>query len=454
MEKFDEVIVVDTNVLIHNPYMIYDYPGSLIVIPNIVIEELDGLKNSSDGNKRMMVRRASNLIKDVMIHNLDKKFMEFGEGSYLTVAFSHPIHLPSELPNKPDNLIISVALDYANIVERNEEINADRVVMLTNDINFQIIAMACAKEYNLPLKIEEYAVVDKSLFDIDSGVKEIESTAEKMAKARQDGYYIHNGDYINGDHIEIVEKGNPKHKILAQYDATQDRHVLLPDYKCGKPIWKVTGIDPVRPKDARQAFFAADILDTNKSLHFGLSKVAGAGKNFIATACALNLLEKGEYDRFIIIKPIVAVGGKELGYFPGSKEEKIKPWFDSFDDIMYELTGDGQGLTEDLEARIELDVMTQMRGRSIPRTIIQIDESQNIPEQDLKTILTRAGEDSKVILTGDLSQIDNVRLDPGTSGLRVWSDRARGNSYFKGSTYVFLEGNYRSELSKWASQFY
>jgi PhoH-like ATPase len=157
----------------------------------------------------------------------------------------------------------------------------------------------------------------------------------------------------------------------------------------------------------------------------------------------------------IIVKPMIAVEGSDTGYLPGTKEEKMAPWFESFQDTMFELTLDGQGITADLEAKIELDIVTHMRGRSIPRTLMILDEAQNFSADAIKTLITRAGEDSKIVLMGDLSQIDNPRLDSSNCGLRVWAERARhAETGYEDSTYILLDSNFRSKLSAWASTFY
>jgi PhoH-like ATPase len=152
---------------------------------------------------------------------------------------------------------------------------------------------------------------------------------------------------------------------------------------------------------------------------------------------------------------MVSVEGADTGYLPGTKEEKMAPWFESFSDTMSELTNDGQMNISDIEARIELDIVTHMRGRSIPNVIMILDEAQNFSESAIKTLITRAGENAKIIIMGDLSQIDNPRLDSSNCGLRVWAERARHpETGYDKSTYILLDSNFRSELSSWASSFY
>lgn len=445
---FKKVVLTDTNILIDNPKAILDFPESLVIIPQIVIEELDGLKNSRDGSKRAMVRRASWLIDEITEKYADREYMPIGGNSFLFIDGSYECEFDAIEPSKPDNIIISSAVRHAKKFKR-------EVILYSNDVNMRVIARSVASKLNVPLVAKKYELSGgKSLHEIESGVQTLFFDFATIQKIRTHGYIGIELPYLNGEHIILADETNIKNTVLCQYDAIMKKITTIHDYKKGTAIWGA-GDDAVRPRDSRQSFLAHDILDTDKHIHFVLSRVAGAGKNFITTACALKLLKDGEYDRMLVIKPMIEVDGEKTGFLPGSKEEKLAPWFDSFNDIMYELTCDGQYGMGDIEGRIELEVVTHMRGRSIPRSIIIIDEAQNMSEHSIKTMLTRAGEDTKIILTGDLSQIDNPRLDSDNNGLRIWSSRARDtNSGFDKSTYILLDSNFRSELSAWASSFY
>jgi PhoH-like ATPase len=452
------VVVLDTNVLIDNPKAIFGFPDDLVVIPSVVIDELDNLKDSKDRNVRRMSRMASNFIDEITekYEESEDDLMYIPNGGVMKIDELYQINFPTSQPEKPDNLIISTAIRYACSNDYY------LVTMYSNDTNVRNKTRIQARAMGLKhkMKARRYAIIDSSLNDIDSGIRDLFLPDMDVIMLRKNGYHNIDLSYLNGEHIIVRSETNPdRNTALASWDARQKRIVCLPDYKKGSPIWLIgggkEGSTPVRPRDARQAFMAHDILDETKNLHFVLSPVAGAGKNYIATACALNLLKDGLYDRLIIIKPMISVEGSDTGYLPGTKEEKMAPWFESFNDTMAELTNDGQMNISDLEARIELDIVTHMRGRSIPRTIMIIDEAQNFTEEALKTLGSRAGEGSKIILMGDLSQIDNPRLDAGNSGLRIWAERARNiENGYPNSTYVLLESNFRSELSAWFSSFY
>jgi PhoH-like ATPase len=453
----DKVVVLDTNVLIDNPRAIFSFPDSLVVIPSIVIDELDNLKNNKDGNVRRMARIAANFIDEITenYEESDKENMVLDNGGELLIDDLSAADFNTPEPTKPDNIIIATALKYT------KKGSVKEVVMYSNDTNVRNKTRVQARAQDLKEKIKarKFSLIDASLHEIDSGVQDLFIPDEDIFQLRREGYINIELPYINGEHILVRSEINPeKNTALAQWDSIQKRVIVLPDYK-KKSLWqiggnKLEGSTAVTPRDSRQTFLAHDILNTDKNLHFVLSRVAGAGKNFITTACALSLLKMGHYDRLIIIKPMISVEGSDTGYLPGTKEEKMAPWFESFNDTITELTND-RGLTQELEAKIELDIVTHMRGRSIPRTIMIIDEAQNFSEEALKTLGSRAGEGSKIILMGDLSQIDNPRLDSGNNGLRVWAERARHKeSGYAGSTYILLDSNFRSELSAWFSSFY
>ena len=459
----EKVVVIDTNCLIDNPRAIFSFPDSLVVIPSIVIDELDHLKVSKDGNVRRLSRIAANLIDEITeeYEESDSEIMKLENGGLLLIDSNYDIDFHTVQPEKPDNIIIATALTYAKKEEYEE------VVMYSNDTNVRNLTRVHSRSLGLKHKVKarRYKKIDKSLHDIETGVQDLFVDESEILQLRREGYISMDLPYLNGEHLIVRSVDNPeKNTALAQWDGILKRVVNLPDYK-KQSLWQIGGdgygatsygATSVHPKDNRQTFLAHDLLNTDKSLHFVLSRKAGAGKNFVATVCALNLLKMGYYDRLIMIKPMISVDGADIGYLPGSKEDKLSPFFESFNDIVTELTND-RGLPEYLEHKIELDVITHMRGRSIPRTIMIIDECQNLSEQAVKTLLTRGGEGSKFILMGDLSQIDNFRLDSENNGLRVWADRARGFSGGNGydsSTYILLDNNFRSDLSNWASSFY
>lgn len=451
------VVILDTNILVTNPKSLLAFPDSLVVIPSIVIEELDNLKNSTRKEARVGSRMASNLIDAVTekSEDEDSEYVYLDNGGVLCIDIDSEVDFNTTDPSKPDNIIVATALRYAGLNQ------FESAILYSNDTNVRNTCRTQARKKNVKNKIKarRYSIIDQSLHEIESGVSNIIVSDASLSLFRKNGYLELDLPFVNGEHLHLQAESNPQgNQGLAIWDKVQGRALAIIDYKKVAPVWKTgeNGKDAVRPKDSRQNFLMNDIMDLNKNLHFVLSRVAGAGKNFVTTACALSLLQNNDYDRLIVIKPMISVEGADTGYLPGTKDEKMAPWFESFNDTYSELTADGQmhGL-EDLEAKIELDIVTHMRGRSIPNVIMIIDEAQNFSDDALKTLMTRAGENAKLILMGDLSQIDNPRLDSASCGLRVWADRARNKTTgYDKSTYILLDSNFRSELSSWASSFY
>jgi PhoH-like ATPase len=452
------VVCLDTNILIDDPKAIFKFPDDLVVIPSIVVDELDNLKDSTKRDVRVNARIASNFIDEITEKHeeSDSDLLYLDNGGVMIIDSDYAVEFRTSQPEKPDNIIISTAIRYA---KKSEYI---AVTMYSNDTNVRNKTRVQARAQGLKYKMKarRYMMIDQSLHEIDSGVKDVFLSDYDVVRARDNGKIDLDLPYMNGEHLMLRSELNPEgNVVLAQWDKFNKKAIKIEDYKKGEPIWRIgmgkVGASDVRPRDTRQAFLANDLLNPSKNLHFVLSRVAGAGKNYITTACGLNLLKNEKYDRMIIVKPMIAVEGSDTGYLPGTKEEKMAPWFESFQDTMFELTLDGQGITADLEAKIELDIVTHMRGRSIPRTLMILDEAQNFSADAIKTLITRAGEDSKIVLMGDLSQIDNPRLDSSNCGLRVWAERARhAETGYEDSTYILLDSNFRSKLSAWASTFY
>jgi PhoH-like ATPase len=449
--EFSKIVVLDTNVLVDDYKAILKFPNTLVVVPRVVISELDGLKNNKDGNKRMVVRKASWLLDEITEEFEDEEVMPLEtEGSFLVIEGSYyQTKYECDEPDKADNKIISVAVAYAN-----DNPNST-VVLHSNDVNVRVEARGVKRQLGLTnLRAKQYKIINTGLNEINTGVVKLELPTKALLETRKNQVYNIELPYMNNENVFMVDEMNPDHMVLATYNSVHKRLETIHDWKKNEAIW-TTGGEAVRPQDARQNFLMNHLMSEDNYVHFILSRVAGAGKNFITTACVLNLLKQGAFDRYILIKPMVEIG-EELGLLPGTKEEKMAPWFESFKDTMTELTSEGMDLPEELNGRIELDVVTHMRGRSIPNTIIHIDECQNYTAEAIKTMLTRAGKNTKIILSGDLSQIDNPRLDSENNGLRVWAERSRATdgTGFQHSTYILLESNFRSELSAWASSFY
>ena len=194
-------------------------------------------------------------------------------------------------------------------------------------------------------------------------------------------------------------------------------------------------------------------MNIYKPVNIITSTKAGCGKNYIITACCLNLLEIGEYNKLICIKPMVSVDGKDIGSLPGTKNEKISVWFQDEEDTMEILLGGKKEKYNEMieEGMVELDIVSFARGRNIPNAIIWINEAQNFTAHQIWTIATRVAKSSKLIVSGDLSQIDNKHLDSQNCGLNVFSTVSRNNP---DATYICLTNNknLRGPVAEWYSE--
>jgi PhoH-like ATPase len=207
----------------------------------------------------------------------------------------------------------------------------------------------------------------------------------------------------------------------------------------------------VSPRNKEQLFALDALLDDDIKL-VSLIGIAGTGKTFLTLAAALQkTLVEGLYERIIVARPLIPMGGKDIGYLPGALEEKISPWMSGvMDNLEYLCRLNNVSLKEIMKKEIvELEALTYIRGRSIPNQFIIIDEAQNLTPLEVKTILTRAGEGTKVVLTGDPYQIDTPYLDESSNGLVYAASRFLGKPI---AAHIFLKKGERSELASLAAE--
>jgi PhoH-like ATPase len=426
--------VFDTSTLIHDPAAWKQFPHCDIVIPIIVLNELDKLKKQSDEagrNARVCIRfldEVSNLgdiNTGVLLDNdcllkIDATYTDLSDGRFGD-------------PHYGDTQILYCAYDaYTNHPERD-------VTLVSNDINLRVKAKARGID---AISHEGERV---SLNDLYSGVQIISN--EEVGLELQ--------KYGSFDPSKYGYKLQPHECVLFQNDSGDGialgRKVNYDKIKLVKKTypWGITA------RNIEQSFAIDLVMDKNIDLVTLIGR-AGTGKSLMVLAAALELvISKREYDKFIIYRPIQPVG-RDIGFLPGDLHEKLAPWFQAIMDNFELLFSNkvGSDWKRDLEmfqkkGRIEMEAMTYIRGRSIPNAIILVDECQNLPKEDVKTILTRAGENTKVILTGDIEQIDSQHLDATNNGLTNAIEKFK-NSDFAG--HVTLTKGERSRLATTAAQ--
>lgn len=396
--------ILDTSVLIHDPNSFRSFSGNDVIIPINVLDELDKLKNlpnESGKNARVCIRALDVICSKGEIHKgirIENNILlkidtsinpdKFGPASYV------------------DNKILSCAY---SIKEKNKKKkNAPATVLVSNDINLRIRARV------FDIQAQDYAKDKVPVSELYQGFKTIISNELGRALLKKEHIDVGIHDELKGLlPNECVHFESDNGDGLSIGRRVGDKLVLIKN----KSPW---GLD-LRNKE--QAF-AVDMLCDPKIPLVTLIGKAGTGKTLCAIASALEMvLEQKRFSRMIIYRPIQPVGN-DIGYLPGTMEEKLGPWMqaisDSFEFLFESKAGAKWKTTLDRyldDGSIQMEAITYIRGRSIPNAFILIDESQNLSKEEVKTILTRAGTGTKIVLTGDIEQIDNSYLDATNNGL-------------------------------------
>ena len=431
-----KTFILDTNILIHDPYCIYNFRGNYVILPIYVIEEIDKLKRNQ--NTAIQARLASRVLDEIRKEGSLFKGVELKNDIFFRVEIKNDMKLLPEVLKKDvvDNYIISVTLGI-------KKDNPDkRVIIVTKDINMRIKADA------LGLEVEDYSTDKVDYTELYDGFYEVEVDSKTF------GQYEKNGkmDFMDLGREDIIPTPNSFFKLNCK------GNILTGRYENGKIKKFLLGDSSpwgLRARNDEQRFAMELLMDENIKV-VTLVGGAGTGKTLLAIATGLELVvERKKYKKLLIARPIIPMG-KDLGYLPGSEKEKLKPWmqpiFDNID-FLSEAKDDktGEKVVEGLEAMgiLKIEALTYIRGRSIPRGLIIIDEAQNLTPLEIKTIVTRAGENTKIIFTGDPQQIDNPYLDSNTNGLTYLADRLK-NEEIVG--HITLKKGERSKLAEIAAK--
>ena len=434
----NNIYVLDTNVLLDDPTAIFDYEKDEVIIPLAVLEELDNQKNKTS-DIGYNARETSRLLDELRHKGRLNEGIELDNGSSLKIVIDkEELKLPPHLSaTKYDNRILTTAIDLQDSNPEKE------VVMVSNDINLRLIANA------FDIKAEDHkgnGINGEELYD---GFIEIKTKAENI-----DDFYENekiNPDKLDGDFNELYpnqmvqlstfdERGK---SALGRFDG-QNIVPLIFDKKAPMGITALN----------REQKFAFELLLNDDIRIVTMSGKAGTGKTLLALAAGLQKVTNDKYyDRVLIARPVVPMG-KDIGFLPGSMEEKLEPWMqpilDNLNLIIHSNKSSYLSIDQLIENDfIQIEALTYIRGRSIPNQYIIIDEAQNLSKHEVKTILTRAGKDSKIILTGDPFQIDNPYLNKVNNGLSQVA-----NKFYKEQMtgHIMLLKGERSEIAKIASE--
>jgi len=431
-------VVIDTNVILFDAMAITKFHKSDIHIPFVVIEEVDRFKRDMGENGRnaryfsrfIDVLRSKGSLADGV--SLEKT------GSHLYVSTDSLMpDLPAELTTgKADNRILATALtlkkDYPDF----------EVELITKDINLRIKADVFG------IVARDYEPENTAAFDeLYSGLYENEVDPELIDLFyKEKSVALDSDDFkpLANQYVLLKDKSNPNHSAIGRFNANEN--VVVPLICPSESIWGI------HPRNMEQSF-ALDCLLNDDILFVSLVGKAGTGKTLLALAAGLyKTLDEGRFHRLLVSRPIFPMG-RDIGYLPGDVEQKLNPWMQPiFDNVEFLLGSDKKaaGRAQELmnQGMINIEPLTYIRGRSIPNQFLVVDEAQNLTPHEIKTIVTRAGQGTKVVLTGDCYQIDNPYVDFANSGLTYAVERFKGQSI---SAHVTLTKGERSELAELAA---
>jgi PhoH-like ATPase len=446
MAKSKNIFVLDTCVLLHDPECIYKFEEHDIYIPLACIDDLDELKTKKE-NVGWAAREVFRLLDQYDHTQMVKGLTINDKGGKIFIYNSEsPNERPVITRVNSDNAIIDAAIQLKNNNPKR------KVVIVSKDTGLRVRANSwgcIAENYKNDLIDENniyqgYRVVQvETMADWDYLNKRLECTISKLdCKKQLEGLSPN----------EFICFSFGKQSVLAWF---HNHSIEFFDDKKKKESYK-----GISAKNMEQRFALAALADDNIPL-VCLTGPAGVGKSLLSIAVALEKVKMGVYDRVIIMKPLVAVGGKEIGFLPGDKFEKISAWLGPFKDNIMQLIGDEDSYndkrsTNDFEDMIEqgvieVEAMTFIQGRSIPNSFIVLDEAENCTSKEIRMVVERCGKNSKVILLGDLSQIENPYLDKQSSGL---THAVNGGKAFDVAASVTMSKVERSELAAVASMIF
>ena len=490
-----KTFVLDTNVLLHDPQSIYKFEDNNLAIPVEVLEELDGIKGEQSTERGRNARRVHRILQELLP---DSRSMHEGvklsNGGTLSIIINPYLTDPSRrsaamdrlraiLPDlsKKDNRIIAAALFV-------QERFPPPTILVTKDVNMQLKARAVG------LESQDYLNDKVPETDEEASYREIALNVYELQRFASEGLFDLDADsskplYLN--EYVLLRSDEGKTMPARYYGDGLVRRLKIPDFV------KAPGGIPIRPRNLEQQFFMDGLLDDGIHLLTCYGK-AGTGKTLLSTACALHQThdDHSHYDGVSISRPVIALG-KDIGFLPGSLEEKMKPWLQPYHDALEVLMpskpqkepqfaakkvskkkhgkhddhftaqmhvpqpshashNGGHGSAPVMKpyerllrsGLVEIEALAFIRGRSIARRFFILDEAQQLTPHEVKTVITRISEGSKIVLIGDPAQIDNPYVDARSNGLVYCHNRMKGQSI---AAHVKLTKGERSKLAELAA---
>ena len=433
-----KTFILDTNVLLFDPSAINKFRENKVFIPLVVIEELDRFKKDQNENGRN-ARYFARLVDELREEGSLVKGVKLANGGTLQISIlREPAtkHAGIDLSIN-DNLILANAL---YLKEQGEE-----CVVISKDINLRLKGDA------LGLKAEDYETSEITIEELYSGQRNFEVTGQRLTDFEQNRFLELSEEeqkqFYPNEYLIVHEENNPQRRQLGRYFAKKGG--IVPLIKSREGVWGIY------PKNVEQQF-AFDALMNNEIKLVSLVGKAGTGKTLLAIAAGLECaITQQQFSRVLVSRPIVPMG-RDLGFLPGDVNEKLGPWmqpiFDNIDFLFGNQRSNNQATTWDElinEGLLHVEPLTYIRGRSLPNQYMIVDEAQNLTPHEIKTIITRAGEGTKIVLTGDSEQIDNPYLDSINNGLVYSIDKLKNVDIV---AHTKLQQGERSPLSEIASE--
>jgi PhoH-like ATPase len=448
-----KLFILDTNVLLHEPLAIYSFKEHDVLIPMTVLEELDNIKDRHKDvsrDARVAIRALEDVFRDATPEQITQGVPLAGEASGNICIFSDH-HLPQDAEvftdKEADNRIINAAL-YLQKHEMKRQ-----VVLVTKDINMRLKAkgagLAHVEDYRSDQLIDDIRLLAKGFQVVPGSFWERVGECDSETHGR-DTVHVIDSNLLEGVHVNqyLLDEEN----FFAARVLSNDGHkIRIKDL--GRERLMSRKAWGVHPKNVYQGMALDALLDPHIDLVI-LTGPAGCGKTLLAMAAALELvIGKGIYEKVIVTRNTPEIA-ESIGFLPGTEEEKMMPWLAAVTDTLEVLHKQDENMSGSLsyimeKANIQFKSVNFMRGRSIQNTFVLLDECQNLTASQIKTIITRCGEGTKIVCSGNLAQIDSNYLSPVTSGLTYIVERFKD---FDGSANIFLNGVVRSKLASFAEE--
>lgn len=438
-KKLNKIFVLDTSVILHDHNSLNCFEENDIAIPITVLEELDNFKRGNDNKNfeaREFIRTLDRLSNDFTLQDwIPINGSEKGKFKIIMENESLITDAVKVFGDKNDHKILNAAL---GLKISNKQA---KIILVSKDINLRLKAKA------LNIQAEDF---ETGKIDRDSTLYKGKQVIENMDSDFINKFYKQGiNDDISVIKDQLVSNGfyilkNGKSSVLGYYNPIDKQlERVEKQYVYG-----------IKPKNAEQTFALHALLNPDIKL-VSLQGVAGTGKTLLALASALE--QNNLYQQIVLARPIVPLSNKDIGYLPGNAEDKINPYMQPlFDNLKFIKNQFGENekkyrKIEEMEdlGKLKISALAFIRGRSLSNVIFIVDEAQNLTPHEVKTIITRAGENTKIIFTGDVFQIDTPYLDEQSNGLSYLIDRLKGNDLF---AHITLEKGERSELANLANE--